>query len=537
MKDKVPGFEELQRKIGEFVNSLKKEYGDGIQDVKFGVYPQAGAEKDGIPETPSQNKKELNINFDLKPKDVKAYLDKYVIKQDEAKKILSIAVCDHYNHVSDCIRQERESKNPKAHEDYLDEYTKQNVIIIGPTGVGKTYLIKTIARLIGVPFVKADATKFSETGYVGGNVEDMVRELVDQAEGNTDLAKYGMIYVDEVDKIAVANNIVGRDVSGRGVQNNLLKLMEETDIDLTTPYDPLSQMKAFMEFQRKGKVEKKTISTKHILFFVSGAFNGLEGIIKERMQKQDMGFGAVVVSKNADIDYMQECRSVDLIRFGFEPEFVGRLPVRTVCYELSSEDLYNILKYSEGSIVKQYKKAFKSYGIDVIFSDEGLQKISQKAYEEKTGARALATVCERVLRDFKFELPSTNIKSFIVTQELVDNPSGELEKLLNDPNSSRKLIDREFIRQYEQTFMDRHNIKIRFTDEAIDLISDKALAEGVNVVKMCEKTLADYEYGLNLIKRSTGKSDFEITKEVVQDPNGTLDKWVKKYYTYQPENA
>lgn len=537
MKDKVPGFEELQRKIGEFVNSLKKEYGNNIQDVKYDIFPEAGAEKDGGPELPPQRKKELDLKFDLKPKDIKAYLDKYVIKQDEAKKILAIAVCDHYNHVSDCIRQEKEGKNSKTHEDYLDEYTKQNVVMVGPTGVGKTYLIKTVARLIGVPFVKADATKFSETGYVGGNVEDMVRELVDQAEGNTDLAQYGMIYVDEVDKIAVANNIVGRDVSGRGVQNGLLKLMEETEVDLTTPYDPLSQMKAFMEFQRKGKVEKKTISTKHILFFVSGAFNGLEGIIKERMQKQDMGFGAELTSKNSGVNYMEQCKSVDLIKFGFEPEFVGRLPVRTVCFELSPEDLYNILKYSEGSIVKQYKKAFKSYGIDVIFSDEGLRRIAEKAYEEKTGARALATICEQVLRDFKFELPSTDIRSFIVTHDLVDNPSPELEKLLSDPNSNRKLIDRELIRQYEQAFMDRHKISIKFADDATDLISDRAMAEGVDIVKICEKILADYEYGLNLIKRSTGKAEFEITKEVVQDPNGTLDKWVKKYYTHQPENA
>jgi len=537
MKEKVPGFEELQKKIGEFVNSLKKEYGSGIQDVKFGIYPEAQTEKDDGPERQNKDKKEFNIQFDLKPKEVKAYLDKYVIKQDEAKKILAIAVCDHYNHVSECIRQERESKNPKSHSDYLEEYTKQNVILIGPTGVGKTYLIKTLARLIGVPFVKADATKFSETGYVGGNVEDMVRELVDQADGNVELAQYGMIYIDEIDKIAVANNIVGRDVSGRGVQNGLLKLMEETEVDLTTPYDPLSQMKAIMEFQRRGKVDKKTISTKHILFFVSGAFNGLEDIIKERLQKQGIGFGAEVTSKKVKFDYMKECKSMDLIKFGFEPEFVGRLPVRTNCYELSSEDLFNILKYSEGSIIKQYKKAFKAYGIDVIFSDEGLQRIAEKAYEEKTGARALATISERVMRDFKYELPSTDIKSFIVTKELVDNPAEELKKLLSDPNTSRRLIDRELLKQYEQTFMDRHNIKITFTEDAINLISDRAIAEKTNVISICDRILGDYEYGLNLIKRSTSKSEFEITKDVVEDPSGTLDRWVKKYYTYQPENA
>jgi len=281
VKGKVPGIEELQRKISEL---LKKEYGNGVKDVRFSVFPDSDAGEDGGSDSAAEGGKEFDLEFNLKPKDVKAYLDRYVIKQEEAKKILSIAVCDHYNHVSECVEREREQKNPKSHADSEEEYTKQNVIMIGPTGVGKTYLIKTIAKLIGVPFVKADATKFSETGYVGGNVDDMVRDLVNEANGNAELAQYGMIYIDEIDKIAAASNLIGRDVSGRGVQSGLLKLMEETEVDLTTPYDPVSQMRAFMEFQRKGKMEKKTINTKHILFFVSGAFNQLEDIIKERLQ-------------------------------------------------------------------------------------------------------------------------------------------------------------------------------------------------------------------------------------------------------------
>lgn len=537
MKDKVPGLEELQRKLNEFVKALKREYGDGIQDMKFGVFPEAYTEKDGGTDSGGKSHKELDLDFKLKPKEVKAYLDNYVIKQEEAKKILSIAVCDHYNHVSECIKQEKSMKDPRSYSDFLDEYTKQNVILIGPTGVGKTYLIKTLARLIGVPFVKADATKFSETGYVGGNVDDMVRDLVDQADGNAELAQYGMIYIDEIDKIAVANNIVGRDVSGRGVQNGLLKLMEDTEVDLTTPYDPVSQMRAFMEFQKKGKVDKKSINTKHILFFVSGAFNSLEDIVKERLQKQSMGFGAEIISKNTDIDYMSECKSMDLIKFGFEPEFVGRLPVRVVCYELSVDDLYNILKYSEGSIIKQYKMAFKAYGIDVIFSDESLRKIAEKACEEKTGARALATVCERVLRDFKYELPSTDLRRFIVTEEIVEDPAVGLKKLLGDPNQGKKLIARELIRRYEEIFLNRHQIKLEFTDDAIDLINEKAMSEGADVTAICNKILEDYEYGLNLIKRSSGKNEFTITKEVIEDPSGVLDKWVKKYYTHQPEDA
>jgi len=536
MKGKVPGIEELQRKINEFMKGLKGEYGDGVQDVRFRISPEANMEKDGDPESTGQIEKEFDLEFSLKPKDVKSYLDEYVIKQEEAKKILSIAVCDHYNHVSECVRLEREQKNPEIHTELDEEYAKQNVIMIGPTGVGKTYLIKTIARLIGVPFVKADATKFSETGYVGGNVDDIVRDLVNEADGNIELAQYGIVYIDEIDKIAAANNLIGRDVSGRGVQTGLLKLMEETEVDLTTPHDPVSQMRAFMEFQRKGEVEKETINTKHILFIASGAFNQLEDIIKERLKEQGMGFGATVESKTEDTDYMKECKSMDLVEYGFEPEFVGRVPVRVVCYLLSTEDLYNILKHSQGSIIKQYKKAFKAYGIDIIFTDESLWKIAEEACGEKTGARALATVCERVLREFKFELPSSNIKKLVVIEGMVEEPVEELRKLLDDPSENNRLIAHELVKDYENEFMNKHKIKLVFSAEAVDLINERSTVENVDVKTMCGKILEDYEHGLNLIKRNTGRAEFIMTKEVIEDPGGTLDKWFKEYYAPQPED-
>ncbi|MDQ1317402.1 MAG: family ATPase, partial [Candidatus Poribacteria bacterium] len=238
MKDRVPTPEELQKELREF---LKKNFGDGVQDVKL-VYPNADSDENGSKETKNKQENGFDFNFKLKPKEVKAYLDKYVIKQDDAKKTLAIAICDHYNHVSECVRLEREQKNSKVQCATEEEYSKQNVLLVGPTGVGKTYLIKTLAKLIGVPFVKADATKFSETGYVGGNVEDIIRDLVTEADGNIELAQYGMVFIDEIDKIASAQNVIGKDVSGRGVQTNLLKLMEETEVDLNTPYDPISQM-------------------------------------------------------------------------------------------------------------------------------------------------------------------------------------------------------------------------------------------------------------------------------------------------------
>src|SRR6185436_3295081 len=197
------------------------------------------------------------FQFDYKPRDVKAYLDRFVIKQDEAKKVLSVALCDHYHHVRLALEGDEQPN-----------YAKQNVILLGPTGVGKTYLIRSIADLIGVPFAKADATKFSETGYVGGDVEDLVRDLLRRADGNVKRAQYGIIYIDEIDKIAAAQNLAGRDVSGRGVQTNLLKLMEETDVPARAPNDVAGQVQAMMESARGGKKPPAIINTKHILFVV-----------------------------------------------------------------------------------------------------------------------------------------------------------------------------------------------------------------------------------------------------------------------------
>src|SRR5467141_1493570 len=221
------------------------------------------------------------FHFDYKPRDVKAYLDRFVIKQEEAKKVLSVALCDHYHHVR-LAMEGRDQPN----------YAKQNVILIGPTGVGKTYLIRSIADLIGVPFVKADATKFSETGYVGGDVEDLVRDLVRHANGDVNRAQYGIIYIDEIDKIATASNLTGRDVSGRGVQTNLLKLMEDTEVPARSPNDIAGQIQAMMDFTQRGRKTPSTINTRHILFIVSGAFGGLEKIIHRRLREATIGFAA-----------------------------------------------------------------------------------------------------------------------------------------------------------------------------------------------------------------------------------------------------
>src|SRR3982074_1738821 len=277
-----PSPEELKTKITEF---LKQNFGDRVSVAAFPAPEQAESEPEEKPD--KIDNQEFEFNF--LPRDIKAHLDRFVIKQDEAKKVLSIAVCDHYNHVNYVRRLEKEDA-ARAEE---TEYAKQNVILVGPTGVGKTYLIKHIAELIKVPFVKADATKFSETGYVGGDVEDLVRELVDKADGDVQLAQFGIIYIDEIDKIAAAGNLVGRDVSGRGVKTTLLKLMEETDVPLRSANDLQAQLQAAFEFQRRGnKPKRETISTRHILFVVSGAFERLKQQLSRRITQGEIGFNA-----------------------------------------------------------------------------------------------------------------------------------------------------------------------------------------------------------------------------------------------------
>ncbi|MEO7675902.1 MAG: AAA family ATPase, partial [Verrucomicrobiota bacterium] len=323
-----PSPEDFQRQLQEFMR----------QHLQTGSTPFAQTENSGAPEPPEAESVEKEFFFDKKPREVKSYLDRFVIKQEEAKKVLSVALCDHYHHV----RLAMEGKDQP-------NYAKQNIILIGPTGVGKTYLIRSAADLIGVPFVKGDATKFSETGYVGGDVEDLVRELLRRADGDAERAQYGIIYIDEIDKIATANSNSGRDVSGRGVQTNLLKLMEETDVPIRSPQDIAGQIQAMMDINQRGKKSAANINTKHILFIVSGAFDGLQKLVRKRLREATIGFAATHEQHQlAEESALDQVQTRDFIEFGFEPEFIGRLPVRVVCQQLNADDLFQILKSSEG---------------------------------------------------------------------------------------------------------------------------------------------------------------------------------------------
>ncbi len=513
---KIPTIEEIQKEFEDFV---KRKYGGTVNFTMSQARPETTTTDDSSVATPE--KKTFDLKFDLKPKEVKHYLDRYVIKQDDAKKALAIAVCDHYNHVREV------HENPKVAD---TDYSKQNVVMLGPTGVGKTYLIRHIAKLIGVPFVKADATRFSETGYVGANVDDMIRDLVTQADDDIELAQYGIIYLDEVDKIATPPNIIGRDVSGRGVQIGLLKLMEETEVDLRAGYDAASQMQAMMEFQQKGKVEKRIINTRHILFIISGAFNGLKEIVNKRMNQSNIGFNATVKSQTELQDPFQFVTPQDFIEFGFEPELIGRLPVHVICQNLSVEDLYHILKHSEGSIVRQYERAFGAYGIEVLFSDAGLHQIAEGAYAQETGARALMTVCEKTLREYKFELPSSSIREFVVTEAVVKDPAGELKRILENAGYNRQIVMRERVRRYEEDFQNEHQMKIQFDDEATELLCHRAIDQSRAPKEICEELLQSYQHGLNLIRQNTGRSVFTFTKAVMDNPDIMLERWIRDSY-------
>jgi ATP-dependent Clp protease ATP-binding subunit ClpX len=505
-----PGPDELQRRLQAFLQSAFQQQGAAAAETA-GAPVDEVAEDDGI------------FDFRLTPREIKAHLDRFVIKQDEAKKVLSIAVCDHYNHAK--FLRERAARGETAPV----EYAKQNVIITGPTGVGKTYLVKHIAELIGVPFVKADATKFSETGYVGGDVEDLVRELVQKADGDVARAEHGIVYIDEIDKIATSGNLIGRDVSGRGVQTALLKLMEETEVALRNPMDLAGQMQAVMELQRGGKPGRQSVNTRSILFIVSGAFPRLKEIVEKRRKQAQIGF-AVPAESAPERAWQHEVTTADLIEYGMEAEFVGRLPVRVACDELTAADLRKILSESEGSVLRQYERAFLAFGIEAVFDDAALDRIAALAAEEGTGARGLLTVCERILREFKFELPGSGVTSLRVDPELIDRPAERLTALRASGEDEQRRVLRRSAEDFFQRLGAEQGVALRAAPEAVDLLVEMAVVRRQPVRELCAELFKDYEFGLRLVKPPEGGGPLVLPRAAVEAPDKFLSDLVVRAY-------
>mgnify|MGYP001180517911 FL=1 len=521
--------EDIQKQLRDLLNNknVQVAFAPFMQSMK----DQAKEEKEGgkgggdpvkPPEDDLSRDEKLDSirSFDRRPKEIMDYLDRFVIKQEQAKRVLSVAVCDHYNHVRRCLAD--------ATADQA-EYVKPNVLLLGPTGVGKTFLMRNVAKLIGVPFVKADATKFSETGYVGYDVDDLVRDLVKSADGDVELAQYGIIYIDEIDKIASEASRSGRDVSGRGVQINLLKLMEETEVNLQSPQDMMGQMKAFMEMQKGGKAQKSSISTKNILFIVSGAFDQLAEDVKKRLDLNRIGFGSAEEGDAAErpvSSFLSKAETRDFINYGFEPEFVGRLPVRVSCDELTKEDLAEILLSSEGNVLEQYRDDFGGYDIKFNISADAIEKIAELAAHEKTGARGLVTILERTFRDFKFELPSTPIRTFSVDGELIEDPQSSLTQLMEENREQLDDSMLEDVDRFTTSFKRDYGYELKFRKPAKVAVVKEAMASNRSVRAICEKKFSDFEHGLGIISQRTGKKDFVIDKKVIDDPDKELSRWV-----------
>ena len=578
---KIPDPKEIEKEISEF---LSKKFGGNVKMVTQAIIPQPTAAATGpMDKKPSAPEPSPDIQFNIKPADLIAYLDTYVVKQDYAKAVLATKICTHFNRI-----QRARQQGAGGPGDIVGRI-KNNVLLLGPTGVGKTYMIKLIADKIGVPFVKGDATKFSETGYVGGDVEDLVRDLVREADDDIQRAQYGIIYIDEVDKIAGSRNLIGADVSRSGVQRALLKPMEETEVDLKVPHDPVAMFQELERYRKTGNRKKRSVNTKNILFIMSGAFAPLGEIVRKRVLDQGIGFGAALKTEAHDDDLLAQVTSQDLIKFGFETEFVGRLPVRAVFERLSRDDLLAILQNPNNPVILGKKLDFDAYGIDIKFSTAALAELARQAHAEQTGARGLVSAVEKALLPFETHLPSTETRKFPVTRKVLDDPLGTRESLCAPEN--RATVEQEFnsladeertwvegylaersaayfqrhgltatpnrikavarlytsqvkdldklmvqlkasctrIKKTEEDFYQAHAINILLKESAVDwILMRQALPGAPSLEAILHQVTRDFEHGLKLIREKTGRSRFSLSSAALENPEKYIGSLIKQ---------
>jgi endopeptidase Clp ATP-binding regulatory subunit ClpX len=564
----------IEKELGEFLN---KKFGGSVRIITPAAHSQTSSDSGNLPKT---GKNEL-VNFKIKPAELIAYLDQYVVRQDHAKSVLATKICTHFNRIRH--QETREDKDAR-----ITGNIKSNILMLGPTGIGKTYLIKLIARKIGVPFVKADATKFSETGYVGGDVEDLIRDLVKEANDDIALAECGIVYLDEIDKIAASPEVIGAQVSRTGVQRALLKPMEETDVDLKVPHDPVSMMQELERFQRTGKRVARRVSTANILFILSGAFTGLTDLVRQRLSRQTIGFNSRIARTDDESSLLKQTRAEDLVKFGFESEFIGRVPVRCILDALSEKDLYTILKMPNNPVILSKRMDFAAYGIDIVFEDDALKLLAHQAFKENTGARGLVSVVEDALLPFEERLPSCAVTRLVVNRPVITDPAGTLKDLLSDApekdweslyqkaveteiqyltdyirdnaasltaahgmdltpvrcrmtaqyfrtqileiNDALKKIRHAYdgVKEIEREISRNMNLTVFLEEDAVDFLMIQFIEHKVSSDDILSNLYNAFYDGLNLIREKTGRNRFFLTRADLLDSEAYLNDLIRK---------